>query len=276
MTSEGEIAYQSDRDGDFEIYILDRNAGITRQLTDNEFQDEQPNWSPDGRTICFVSDRDGAEDGTYGLYLMSSDGSSVQRLSPDNLRVIGFPSWSPDGQKIAFSALDDNNLNAIYVINVDGSNLHSLSEFNALWPSWSSDGIQIAFQGFTDGVWNIYSVDAGDTENINKLVDSDDIRSASTNQSHPSWSPDNNYLVFVSEHTQSSNIYLMDMANQSIIPIITDESEEKRPNWSPDGTSILFLSDRTGIYSLYEYSLDQDEIQPVIEDNSKIWFADWR
>jgi len=94
----GTIAFASDRDGNYEIYVMNPDGSGQKRLTNNSAADFAPSWSPDGKRIAFTSDRDGNGE----IYLMNADGTGVRRLtnSPAN---DGGPSWSPDGHGICDS-----------------------------------------------------------------------------------------------------------------------------------------------------------------------------
>ena len=146
----GRIAFHSDRDGNYEIYVMNADgSGVTR-LTNNSIDDLNPAWSPDGRRIAFHSDRDG----NFEIYVMNADGSGVTRLT-NNSAYDGDPAWSPDGARIAFESFRsprDGNWE-VYVMNADGSgvtrltNNYSASDNN---PTWSPDGTRIAFHSNSD------------------------------------------------------------------------------------------------------------------------------
>jgi len=97
-----------------------------------------PKWSPDGRTLAFVSDRDG----NLELYTMNADGSGVTRLTNypgDDVE----PDWSPDGKRIAFSR-QVGEIFPTFVMNADGSGARQLHDMTSGDPSWSPNGLRLA------------------------------------------------------------------------------------------------------------------------------------
>ncbi len=74
MSPDGrQMVFASDRDGDWEIYVRDRDGSV-RQLTDNDYDDRNPVWSPDGKHIGFEA----IYDGDWELLRMNTDGSDVR------------------------------------------------------------------------------------------------------------------------------------------------------------------------------------------------------
>ncbi len=78
------------------VWVLDVAAGRARQLTFSGKSDSSPQWSPDGRSIAFLSDRDGAAQ----IFLLSMNGGDAEKLT-DRQERIGEFRWSPDGKRIA-------------------------------------------------------------------------------------------------------------------------------------------------------------------------------
>jgi Tol biopolymer transport system component len=91
-----------------------------------------------GGVIVFSSDQDGNDE----IYTMNADGSGRRRLTR-NPATDGMPNWSPDGAQIAFYSYRpgpyyDGKPNAVYVVDVDGSNLRQLTELatRSFHPVW--------------------------------------------------------------------------------------------------------------------------------------------
>ena len=150
------IAFQSSRNGNYEIYVMDSDGSNPHRLTDHPAADWFPSWSPDGRHIAYVSERDGKSK----IYVIGSDGSDPRNLTNDSDRHY-YPSWSPDGRHIAFVTMR-NNKAAIYAMDSDGSNrlLMTIDPGQPWSPSWSPDGRHIAFQSSRDhGNYEIYVMD---------------------------------------------------------------------------------------------------------------------
>ena len=82
----------SNRDGNWEIYVLRLDEGSVSRLTDNLAYDGAPAWSPDGARIVFESYRDD----NLEIYSVAADGGQALRLTDDPGGDYG-PAWSPDG-----------------------------------------------------------------------------------------------------------------------------------------------------------------------------------
>ena len=82
-----------------EIYVMDADGSNQRMLTNNPAADNHPRWSPDGRTLLFVSTRKSSPQ----AWLLPLEGGEPQQLTDISTGVMN-PVWSPDGKKIAFSS----------------------------------------------------------------------------------------------------------------------------------------------------------------------------
>jgi Tol biopolymer transport system component len=153
---------------DSEIMTMDPSGDNLIGLTDNDYWDQAPAWSPDGSQVSFVSHRDDV----WQMFVTRADG----RQSPYHL-FSGVDSaqaaaWSPEGNWIAVVADRDGD-NEIYVMQVDGTHQKQLTKNNAndRSPSWSPDGTQIVFESDRDGQREVYIIDR-DGRNEIRLTES--------------------------------------------------------------------------------------------------------
>src|SRR5215213_707102 len=86
-----------------QIWVVPIDGGAARPFTGGPRTDHTPRWSPDGRTLAFLSDR--LEDGQQQIYLLDRNGGEARRLT-DVRSEIHDLEWSPDGRQLAFLLTD--------------------------------------------------------------------------------------------------------------------------------------------------------------------------
>lgn len=137
------IAFSSYRNGNWDLYLVDLTidsevsiipSDNQTQLTDTDFWELFPAWSPDGKLIAYNGLQPGS--GNTDVFLMDKGGNNIRKLT-DSPRFDENPAWSLDGTKIYFQTERDRNFE-IYSMNVDGSQQESVSKSpnDELWPSW--------------------------------------------------------------------------------------------------------------------------------------------
>ena len=126
------ILFVSNRDGNYNLYVMKTDGSDLRRLTSHEAAEYNPCWSPNGEKIAFVSNRRGNLD----IYVMASDGSNGVRLT-NYLGHDSSPAWSPSGDRIVFESDRDGHVD-LWIINADGSNPTQLTDDEAmdLHPDW--------------------------------------------------------------------------------------------------------------------------------------------
>ncbi len=113
QSRDGRIAFESNRDGNSEIYTVNRDGSALKRLTKDmdtkEFSDNQPVFSPDGKTIAWTSTRGDETGVAANIWLMDSDGRNKRQsvfnvTPPDNLATVASsdPAWTADGKQLAY------------------------------------------------------------------------------------------------------------------------------------------------------------------------------
>ena len=244
------IAFSSNRDGDYDIYIMDIKGKNLQNLTNSPTHEFKPAFSPDGHRMAYVSSR---HDGNPEIYVMNLNTKVSYRLTnhpghDDN------PAWSPDGRWIAFDSYREVTYD-IYKIEPDGENLQRLTHevvdrnYNA---AWSPDSQSIAFASFRAAP-GIYIMDA-DGGNQRRLANQP------LSGHMPSWSPDGKQIAFsdtiLGGHRDplfggSRDIYTLNVDGSNLRRRTRHPAMDIFPDWSPDGRSIVYYSrwnQKTDIY----------------------------
>lgn len=115
---------------------MNADGSNLRRLTNDPAKDANPVWSPDGKTIAFVSDRDGF----LIIYSMDNEGGNITQIT--HLKAaVEKPSWSPDGRFLVFASDLEGNRD-IFITGADGNGLFKLTDslLEDFYPSWSPVG----------------------------------------------------------------------------------------------------------------------------------------
>jgi len=257
------IAFDSQRDGHWEVYLMDENGLSVVDLTNHPANDGDPTWSPDGKRIAFDSDRDG----NWEIYAMNRDGSGITRLT-NHRADDDSPAWSPDGSRIAFKSNRDGNWE-IYVVNLDNLGVTNLTNHPGTdqMPAWSPDNRRIAFVSYRTGdldIW-VMNADGSDLDNLTRHPAKD---------SFPAWSPDGQRIAFHSYRGGNAEIYVMNADGSGLARLTNHPAEDWGPSWSPDGLRLAFTSDRDGDDEIYVIDTDgQNVVQITYNGASDTWPA---
>ena len=189
----GKIAFASDQSGKPQIWLMNSDGSGALQVTDLPDGACQPDWSPDGKKLVFISpckERKDIYKGS-GLFIANADGTGVNPL----ISVPGGdyePDWSTDGNRIAFTSLRDN-ISHVFVYNLQDNKVTLLSSptSNDRRPKWSPDGTKIAFETTRLGnpqVWVMSDTGKGAREFAN-------LNNGASRM--PTWSPSGDFITFV-------------------------------------------------------------------------------
>jgi Tol biopolymer transport system component/imidazolonepropionase-like amidohydrolase len=190
-----------------DIYIQEINGKLT-QLTDDAFVDLEPDWSPDGRTLAYISDRGGY----MSVWLHDLQTNKSRMLTPDLKEDTSFPSWSPDGKKIAFYTMHYMKKWGPGILNIAdvASGKYQVANKSVAVPSkadWSADGNTLALMAlkphstrFREGFNAFMLVSTKDQSST--VVSPDPERPLGMrNQGGPAWSPDGKNMAYIKDGT---------------------------------------------------------------------------
>ena len=235
--------------------------------------DNNPAWSPDGKKLVFMSDRDG----DIEIYVVSVDGTGLRRLTNSPGRD-AHPAFSRDGTKIAFQSPRGERQPQIYVMNADGSQqtrLTDLTGFSGV-PDWSPDDKQIAFQINLNPTldpphWQLFRMNS-DGSGLKQITHDN------YNDQVPKWSPDGKRILFYSDKTGHNQIYTMRADGSDWQPVLTSQRDDSAATWSHDGQRILFTSDAGQGVNIYTYDLRTKNLKQLTTNapglGSPFWSTD--
>jgi dipeptidyl aminopeptidase/acylaminoacyl peptidase len=164
------------------IFVADVATGKSRQLTSGTHYEHSIDWSPDGKQIAFISNREPNEDQFFNYDLLTLDPttSEMKRLTATESAEYR-PHWSPDGKTIVYEAtkrgltdlettMEDTH---VWLIDADGKNRRELAKIDNRQgePGWSTDGQSVYFTVQTHGQVQLYKVPRGGGDAVPVLHD---------------------------------------------------------------------------------------------------------
>jgi TolB protein len=233
------IAFVSNRDSEGgktkELYIMDYDGYNPRRVTVNKSINILPAWSPDGRSLAYVSFRRQTAD----IYLASIfEGKSANLTNGAGQSFA--PSFSPDGKRIAFASSRGGN-SEIWTANVDGSGARKLTSSPGLdtAPVWSPTGSEIAFTSDRAGTPQIYVMDS---EGLNTRR----LTSVGNWNDAPAWNPSKEHpeIAYTSRIEGGFNIAVVDFSNGQVRQITEGRGSCEYPSWAPSGRHLVFACGR--------------------------------
>lgn len=233
----GLIVFETQRDGNLEIYVMAGDGSGQINLTRHSAADYAPAWSPDGRRLAFLSDRGDAGRGA-DLYLMDADGGGLTRVT-DGAGLAPPVEWSPDGRRLlARQAI--NLTQRLFVVDVDGSGVRVrtvdpiAAQESDLDAHWSPDGQQVAALRIRGTLLALYLLDEA-LNGPTVLAET-----PAVNIETFAWSPDGSRIAFVASQRAGPARSALRITDPAGGPLETVRQFEGLTGfhglaWSPDG-----------------------------------------
>jgi dipeptidyl aminopeptidase/acylaminoacyl peptidase len=285
------------------IWIVPAAGGTPRQITFSERGENGPQWSPDGRSLAFVSSRGTGTDVKAQIWILPMDGGGeAYQLTTSKENVTGFE-WSKDGSRIAFLAVDtlpkgdeaktarrddpqvfeeNFRLSHAWVIDVATKKATEVAHGNLTVngaPSWSPDGTRLAFQAapttmIRDSRSDIYLVTIADKA-MTKITTKPEAASP------PAWSPDGKTIAFTmlpQSHTaRADSIMDREIGNDHLVlyDVASGKTRDTydakldisagNPRWSPDGSRIMYTTGERAWSAVYSYDVASNKTTRIVD-----------
>jgi Tol biopolymer transport system component len=279
------IAFQSNRTGRMEVWVMNADGSGQRQVTQASQEKPKPayyfnpDWSPDGSRVLFESNKDGR----FALYTIKLDASGLQKLTSgaaDDAQA----RWSRDGKQIVFISNRDGR-DQLYLMNADGSHQRRLTNAPGgdFLPDLSPKGDQVVFTTsaeITTRTTEIYltRTDGTDRTRLTNYGDSE--------TGNARWSPDGRKILFSksmilpdsfprssseekarmrAQVKNSGEIFIMDKDGSNVIDLTNNSAPDSGAYWSRDGRTIYFMSEREGTRNVYAMNVDGSNVRKVAD-----------
>jgi Tol biopolymer transport system component len=240
------------------IWIVGKDGRDPVAVTDGSNLNVSPEWAPDGRSILFVSDRDGTRD-IYRQRLSASGRpeGALDRIT-SGLGVYTF-TLSRDGTRMAYSTLFLRS--NIWMVAIPGTGATTVAAAHAVTNERQAiEGLAISH----DGKWLAFDSNRSGNQDVFKVAFNGSVAvgdpiALTTNPSadyEPRWSPDDQELVFYSRRFGTRDIFTVRADGRDERRVTDMPGQEFYPDWSPDGKSLVFTtsviggSGRDGVYTV--------------------------
>jgi serine/threonine protein kinase len=233
------LAFVSNRDGHYNIYVGLISGGNLVQITHDPNLKARPAWSPDGATLAYARLN---HSGLWDVWEVAALGGAPRRI----ILNASDPAWSPDGRSLAYESTSSG---ALWISGISGENARQLAAappsagtpWRDIEPSFSPDGGRIAFITQATGPY-------GELERVD--VASGKVRALTMDRAlalSPSWSADGRFIYFASSRGGAMNIWKISAGGGEPRQITAGQGDDAELSVSSDGKRVVFSTWRTNI-----------------------------
>lgn len=232
------VAFNSNRGGLFDIYILEVATGKIQQLTKHRGNNYVPKWSPDGKQLLFYSNYWGnpwTGEINHDIYRVNSDGSEMERVLVHSSNDM-FADWLPNGKSCVFASTRERQY--LYTKDFETGKVSPLLKnykelnFSAMFQPWvHPKSGNMVFEGYRDGIGDIwlYNLSTGEAKQLTFTPKS---------ENGPSISPDGTKILFqIADENKHPQIGMVDIDGKNY-KVLTRKGGYTTPVWGPSGNII--------------------------------------
>ncbi len=201
-----------------DLWLVPRDGGTARRLTDHVGYDASPAWSRDGRWIAFSSRREGNMD----VFLVAAEGGPAEQLTFHAVDewVTGF---TPDGREVLFGSSRDGRFRELWAVSVEGGTPRRVTRDRVVDGRLSPDGSTLAYTRGGGGFWR------------------------------QGYRGSNNAEIWLAAMGSGRE----PVASGVPVRITRNDVHDRAPFWTPDGKTLIYLSERSGVANLWRQTVGQ-------------------
>lgn len=224
----------SRRTGTLDLWVIPVDGGRPRQLTRDVRNDRNPTWSSDGEWVAFISDRGKQID----VWVVPAAGGVERRVTDDPVEEEAGLRWRPGTNDLTFVA--NTVTSGVWALNVESGKETRLTadSLRVEWFNVSPDGKNVNYVILRGGAIHDLAVMPLAGGPSRTLV------AGGGTVVEPLWSPDGSKIVFESDRSGTSDIWMVDAAGGPPRQLVSWPSFDHSPVWSSDGSAVYFVSNR--------------------------------
>lgn len=237
--------YERDGKRRYRLELSDIDGARRTRLLDSNEPIMSATWSPDGRSIAYVS----FESGQSQIYTQNLQTRERKRLTDFN-GINGAPSWSPDGKRLLMSLSRDGNAE-IYVMDIATQALTRLTDNPAIdtEPRWLGDGENVVFTSDRGGRPQLYRLDMSNGDSKRMTFEGRFNAKAAP-------SPNGRYVAMVHDSGDGRYRLAIRDLNSGVTETLTESALDDSPSFAPDNRLLVYGSRQGGGRGLRIQSID--------------------
>ncbi len=281
VKTEGELAFMSDRTGNWDIFLLDKNEKLVNLTAASAAHEFFANFTFGGDVLNLYS----TDSGEINPATVNADGTDfksmnfvVASMTAVQRGLIDWdPTWAPGGEQMVWLKMTGFPPSVdMWLSKSDMSDSRKLTDDGAteMMPAWSPDGQKIAYVTDKDGQQNVYVMDVASGD-VTRLSDHE------VGDINPVWSTDGSQILFVAEQdiplkTGTVQYYIVNADGSDMRPFVAGDTFKGGLRYSPYGGQVAYMSNEDGSWQIDVMDADGSNVRRITEGDSNNLYPIWR